>query len=402
MGFCREINWDLVDSRHSQIWTLTIQHPLQALRPFEKHNASLDLVLVSFDMAMYKHFSRSMAESGDTSGYDYQTPVVCGGCETPKNVKSFCFNCDADLCDACKGQLIHRKHTVLPRTHPKVVAARMSMKLPCKQHPEEHYTTYCNTCQTPCCPNCIPESHDRHSFSQLKQAAKDVRGKLAKYTTKLDKEVLENRKKIRDTMEQRLTKTKSDAERHKNAVRKKCQTLRKSIDDMEKSLLAQIDKMFKEDTKQLEKHLADIKTSEERIRRMLASCNDVVTNSSDVQLLISYHNLPDMTSFDIPDVALPGEVEFRESTRALPAAEELIGIVKRKSDGTLPSDSRKAGIVGHVDQKPSIPPVNKNLSGPQMAKMMKKGTRVKRGPDWPNFYPDFVIIFSNLIIFAYL
>ena len=191
-----------------------------------------------------------MAESEDAMGYDYQTPVICGNCETPKNVTTFCLKCEANLCDQCKAHLIHRKHTVLPRTHPKVVAARMSMKLPCEQHPGEYYGTYCNTCQKPCCPKCIPKNHDKHEFSELGVAAKCVREQLSKYTTKLDKEVLGNREKLRETIEKRLTKTKSDAEKHKKTIRPKCQTLRKSIDDMEMSLVTQIDKMLNEDTKQ--------------------------------------------------------------------------------------------------------------------------------------------------------
>ena len=336
-----------------------------------------------------------MAENDDAFGYDYQTPVVCGGCETPKNVTSFCLNCDADLCDSCKTQLIHRKHTVLPRTHPKIVAARMSMNLPCKQHPGEYYGTYCNTCQKPCCPKCIPKIHDKHEFSDLDIAAKGKREQLSKYTRTLDKEILGNREKQKDTIKKRLTKTKSDAEKHKKTIRQKCQTLRQGIDGMETSLLTQIDKMLKEDTKQLDKQLADIKANEERIRRQLVSCNDVITNASDVHLLMSYHDFPDVTSFDIRNVALPGEVEFIESTKAFPSVEEIIGKLIRKSE-----DSREGGFDGDVNLKPRVPVYNQkpsdpvyypkpralvsksNLSVVEMARMMKKGSRVKRGRDW--------------------
>ena len=337
-----------------------------------------------------------MAESDHALGYDYQTPVICGGCETPKNVKSFCLTCDANLCDSCKTQLIHRKHTVLPRTHPKVVAARMSMKLPCKQHPGEYYRTYCNTCQKPCCPTCIPKSHDKHEFSELDVAAKVVRDQLSKYTTRLDKDILGIREKLRDTIEKRLTKTKMDAEKHKKAVRQKCQTLRKSIDDMETSLLTQIDKMLKEDTKQLEKQLADIKANEERIRRQLASCNDVMTNKSDVQLLVSYHNFPDMTSFDIPKFVFPGEVEFKETSWTMPSMDEIIGRVNRKYGVTSTFDAMRGGSVGEVNQKPKVPLSKRNLSVQEMASMMKIGTRVRRGRDWDNsLYKNQVIILSH-------
>ena len=335
-----------------------------------------------------------MAESDDALGYDYQTPVVCGGCETPKNVKSFCLNCDANLCDSCKAQLIHRKHSVLPRPHPTVVAARMSMKLPCKQHPGEKYVTYCNTCQKPCCPTCIPKNHTKHDFSELDVAAKGVREQLSKYTTKLNKEILGDREKLRDTIEKRLTKTKTDAEKHKKAVRQKCQTLRQSIDDMETSLLTRIDKMLKEDTKQMDKQLADIKANEERVRRQLASCNDVMTNASDVQLLISYHDIPDLTSFDIRNVALPGEVEFRESTKTFPTVDEIIGKHSRKAD-----DSMEGGSGGDVNQKPRVPVSKRNLSVEEMAKMMNIGTRVRRGRDWAHKgYPVIIIsdVFSRI------
>ena len=338
-------------------------------------------------------FSIAMAENFDTSGYDYQTPVVCGGCETPKNVKSFCLTCDANLCDKCKAQLIHRKHTVLPRTHPKVVAARMSMKVPCKHHPGEYYGTYCNTCQKPCCHMCIPKNHDKHEFSELSIAAKGVRDKLFKYSTKLDKEILGNREKLRDTIKKRLTKTKTDAEKHKKDVRQKCQTLRKSIDDMETSLLTQIDTMLKEDTKQLDGQLADIKANEEQIRRQLASCNDAMTNASDVRLLISYHDFPDVSSFDLRNImVIPGEVEFRESTKAFPTVDEIIGKLSRKK-----GDSREGRYGGYGNQKPKVQVSKRNLSVEEMARMMTKGTRVRRGRDWHWAYGNQVLALSRLI-----
>ena len=235
----------------------------------------------------------------------------------------------------------------------------MSMKLPCKQHPEENYVTYCNTCQKPCCPKCIPKNHDQHKFSELEVAAKGAREQLSNYSTKLEKEILGNRGKMRDMVEKRLTKTKTGAEKHKKAVKQKCQTLRKSIDEMETSLLTQIDKILKEDTKLLETQLADINANEEQIRRQLTSCNDVMTNASDVHLLIPYHNFPDVTSFDIRNVALPGEVEFIESTKAFPRVDEIIGKLSRKSE-----DSREGEFGGDVNQKPSVPVYNQKPSDP--------------------------------------
>ena len=189
---------------------------------------------------------------------------------------------------------------------------------------------------------------------------------------------LGNREKLRDTIEKRLIKAMTDAEKHKKAVRQKCQTLRKSIDDMETSLLTQIDKMLKEDTKQLDKQLADIKAIEERIRRQLTSCYDVMTNASDVQLLINYHNFPDVTSFVIPNVALPGGVEFNESSWTLPSETEIIGRISRKSCVTPTVDAMRGGSIGDMNQKPSGPLSKRNLSGPEIARMMKRGTRVKK------------------------
>ena len=337
-----------------------------------------------------------MAESDDALGYDYQTPVVCGNCETPKDVKSFCLNCDANLCEQCKAQLIHRKHTMLPRTHPKVVAARMSMKFQCKQHPGENYVTYCITCQKPCCPTCIPKSHDKHEFSELSVAAKDIRERLSTYTTKLDTEILVNRTKARDTIEKRLANTKTDAEKHKKIVRQKCQSLRKRIDDMETYLLTQIDKILKEDTTQLEKQLTYIKANEERIRRQLASSNEAMTNSSDIELLITYHDFPDVASFHIPKIVYPGEVDFIESTLAFPIGDKIIGRIIRKSDVTSTVDAKEDGPVGDVNQRPRVSMSKRNLLGPEIAKLLRIGTRVRRGLHWN--YPGNIVM-SFLVLF---
>ena len=256
------------------------------------------------------------------------------------------------------------------------------MKLPCKQYPGDSYGTFCNTCQKPCCPKCIAESHDKHSFSQLEQAAENVREKLSKYKTRLDKEILGNSKELKDSIVNMLTETKKDADRHSKAVKQKCQALRKRIDDLETSLLTQIDEMLTEDIKLLEIQLSNIKTNEERTRRQLVYVNDVMTNPSDVELLISYQNCRDVTSFDIPVVMLPGEVEFIESTKVLQMADDIIGTVIRKSDVTPTDESIKGGFDDDVNQNASVPLPKKNLSGPEIAKLMKIGTKVKRGRDW--------------------
>ena len=340
-----------------------------------------------------------MSECKDVLGYDYQTPVVCDGCGTPKGVEFYCIKCDANLCDPCKTQLIHRKHTVLPLTHPTVVANRMSMKLPCKQHPGDSYGTFCNTCQKLCCPKCIAESHDKHSFSQLEQAAENIRKKLSKYKTRLDEDILGNSKELIDTMVNMLTETQKNADRQRKAVKQKCQTVRKRIDDLETSLLTKIDEMLNEDIKVLEIQLSNIKTNEERTRRQLVYVNDVMMNPSDVQLLISYQSCRDVTAFDIPVVVLPGEIEFIESTKVLSMADEIIGTVIRKSDVTPTDESIKGGFDDDVNQNARVLLPKRNLSGPEIAKLMKTGTRVKRGCDWV-FGNEVGLMLLCLVIFC--
>ena len=168
---------------------------------------------------------------------------------------------------------------------------------------------------------------------------------------------------------------------------------------METSLLTQIDKMLKEDTKQLDKQLADIKANEERIRRQLASCNDVMTNASDVQLLISYRDFPDVTLFDIPEVVSPGEVELKESSWTLPSEAEIIGRVNRKSGVTSTVDTMRGGAVADVNQKPNVPVSKRIMSVEEMAGMMQIGTRVKRGRDWISWlFGNQVITLINLTL----
>ena len=108
--------------------------------------------------------------------------------------------------------------------------------------------------------------------------------------------------------------------------------------------------------------------------------NDVMTNTSDVELLMSYQSCRDLTSFDIP--VIPGEVDFIESTKVLPMADEIIGTVIRKSNVTPTDESIKGGFDDDVNQNASVPFLKRNLPGPEIAKLMKIGTRVKKGRDW--------------------
>ena len=96
-----------------------------------------------------------------------------------------------------------------------------------------------------------------------------------------------------------------------------------------------------------------------------------------MQILISYLEFPERTSFDIPNIALPGEVEFRESTKAFQRVEEIVGKLSRKSDESL-----EDGFGCDVNLKPTVPVSQRNLSVEETTKMMKKRTRVRRGRDW--------------------
>ena len=66
---------------------------------------------------------------------DYQAPLLCADCEGHKSVESFCLSCKADICDFCKIRKLHKLHRILPRTHPDVRKARLTIKQPHKEHP---------------------------------------------------------------------------------------------------------------------------------------------------------------------------------------------------------------------------------------------------------------------------
>ena len=144
-------------------------------------------------------------------------------------------------------------------------------------------------------------------------------------------------------------------------------------------MVAQIDTMLKEDTTKQEKQLVDIRTNEEQIRHQLASCRNIrsneeqirhqlascrniFTHSSDVELLISYRDFPDVSSYDIPHIVLPGEIEFIKLNMALQSLNEFIGVINRKSHLTLTSKT--------------------DLTVEETTEMINIGSGVKRGRDW--------------------
>ena len=103
---------------------------------------------------------RNMSSIEPQITFPTQSTVKCKGCDSEFDIKWFCRNCSASLCDDCREE--HRnnkflsKHSVVPRTD-NLIRALDSSKIsePCSEHPEYAITGYCRDCDVPCCILCF-------------------------------------------------------------------------------------------------------------------------------------------------------------------------------------------------------------------------------------------------------
>ena len=106
--------------------------------------------------------------------------VSCGICDD-KQVKAMvhCADCNENLCSDCRTQhdkyKKNKSHQVLDLNDALNPDSKVAAVVRCQQHSHYEQTTYCVTCKTACCSQCVVDAHSRHHFCPLSQMASNLR-----------------------------------------------------------------------------------------------------------------------------------------------------------------------------------------------------------------------------------
>ena len=105
--------------------------------------------------------------------------LVCGECERPGPVRSYCIDCQNYLCNECGFQLhkmlkAYRGHKVIPIKDINAATLQPCQIHYCKVHKAEALRLYCGTCSKLACHDCTLVEHRQHNYSFVEDARKQV------------------------------------------------------------------------------------------------------------------------------------------------------------------------------------------------------------------------------------
>ena len=278
-------------------------------------------------------------EEDEYEKYDYQTPVLCGDCEGHKNVNSYCLNCAVNLCDKCKARSLHKKHRVLPRTHPEVIRSRKTKTCPCERHPEKEYFTYCTKCKAPCCPICIIKDHSGHPFSDFEVAAKEARAAIESKIGNLQTS-LHSSETQRQNIEDGISSYKKSVEQVVEQSKARFNKLRDEIDRAEQDCMKELKQTKDRDLAKMGGMKSDLDEQINGTRESIASHKHTLEHSSDLELLSYINEYKDPVSLKLSEITLPALLHFQPSQYKFPAISELVGRITQGDKRTLQTPTK--------------------------------------------------------------
>ena len=108
---------------------------------------------------------------------------ICGECEQPGPVCSFCTDCQNFLCSGCeelhKKVKAYRAHKVIPKGKVSAAALQSCRVHYCSAHKAEALKLYCETCEKLICRDCTLVEHRQHSYKFVQDARKLIEAQMA-------------------------------------------------------------------------------------------------------------------------------------------------------------------------------------------------------------------------------
>ena len=208
------------------------------------------------------------------------------------------------------------------------------MKSPvCKCHGKP-FVTFCKPCQKPCCAICIAEKHDRHSFMNIDDAAKDARSKLkiclqSQDTTELSS-MQTNRKLIDDGIKEYNEAMECALEKSK--IRFK--SLHQQLERTEEDWIRNLEKTRADDVAKMDIMKGNIDNQIRRKTQFIDNCQTILGESDDAMVLAFVSDINDTGNLDSSTILLPSPVYFKASSRNLLSVDDLIGKLQRTGKRT--------------------------------------------------------------------
>ena len=190
-----------------------------------------------------------------TSHKGGEKTLVCGECERPGPVQSYCIDCQNYLCNECGFQLhkmlkAYRGHKVIPIKDINATTLQRCQIHYCKVHRAESLRLYCGTCSKLICRDCTLVEHRQHDYTFVEDARKQVDAEMNSLQSDVKQKLATFRRNL-----QEIRKVEESATGHaqvlKTDINKKFSKLIRSIEARRKVVLEQAGTDCHKDLKQI-------------------------------------------------------------------------------------------------------------------------------------------------------
>ena len=122
----------------------------------------------------------------------WETAIKCDSCDGVLDIKWYCKNCSASLCDLCKTK--HKtdrflgKHNIVLRTENVIRLLDLFKPEMCLMHRRREICGFCKDCSVTCCIPCIQKRHRQHNVITIDSTDMECKGKLISLVLDIQKQ----------------------------------------------------------------------------------------------------------------------------------------------------------------------------------------------------------------------
>ncbi|XP_033747552.1 uncharacterized protein LOC117332667 [Pecten maximus] len=203
-------------------------------------------------------------------------PDTCAWCDSVQDVNWYCNDCQEALCDKCKETHQRARRTRNDEVVPIKQANKQAEVVPpevCKKHPGKTCDLFCTECNVAICSMCFTQKHKQHAFKHFEDEINTqkhyMREQLETLKFKLDQfnEKLSNRRKESTAFKESVNIICKDVKERGTKLKAEIDSIVDNVLAELSSLVAEEDKLLKQDCEHDDKSVKQIKQLIEEVEQ---------------------------------------------------------------------------------------------------------------------------------------
>ena len=216
--------------------------------------------------------------------------VKCGNCDKRRQETSYCFTCCSFWCDDCLPS--HNRIKAFKEHHALALKDfgdedfENILKQPtfCPKHKKKELDLFCRVCKTTICGSCAFIDHEGHAKITLEDAAKEQRLRINR-AIESKKGKAQKKVTIIAKLGEYRTQVQEDAARVKSGVQQFSDNLIAAIEAKKNKIVAEVEKKAKQCLKRLGDKRQQMEENMKRNQTEIEKCDKMLKRSTNVQIM---------------------------------------------------------------------------------------------------------------------